>query len=177
MAESKDRLAEDTTQCPYCGEEILEVAVKCKHCRSDLSIPPMKCTLRDAQGKVVDTIIVKNMKDLEKIAKARNLDIASISQRFGDEEQAIVYTQCHYCGKIMSIDDIKCPHCGKQSGFLPWYHVLGAIAGGVMGWLVTKIFPLNACFFIPGFAFGGVVIGIIVRQKKIDEVKRRKWTN
>jgi len=26
--------------CPYCAEEILEVAVRCKHCQSDLTAPP-----------------------------------------------------------------------------------------------------------------------------------------
>ena len=166
----------DTTQCPFCGEEILEVAVKCKHCKSDLSTL-IKCTLRDTQGNAVETLIAKDMKDLEKMVKARNLDIEVMSQRFGDEEEATVYTQCHYCGKIMSIDDIICPKCGKQSGFLPWYHVLGGIAGGVVGWLVAEISFLNACFLIPGGIFGGVVIAIVVRQKKINEVKRRKWTN
>ncbi len=29
--------ARETKACPYCGEEILAVAVKCKHCGSDLS--------------------------------------------------------------------------------------------------------------------------------------------
>jgi uncharacterized membrane protein YvbJ len=24
-------------QCPYCGEDILKVAIKCKHCGSDLT--------------------------------------------------------------------------------------------------------------------------------------------
>ncbi len=29
-----------TKSCPYCGEEILAVAVKCKHCGSRLTAPP-----------------------------------------------------------------------------------------------------------------------------------------
>ena len=29
-------MSEETKKCPYCGEEILAVASKCKHCRSDL---------------------------------------------------------------------------------------------------------------------------------------------
>jgi len=31
---------EPTKRCPYCGEEILAVAVKCKHCGSMLTTPP-----------------------------------------------------------------------------------------------------------------------------------------
>ena len=33
-------MAEDVKACPYCGEEILAVAVKCKHCGSMLSAAP-----------------------------------------------------------------------------------------------------------------------------------------
>lgn len=29
----------ETKACPYCGEQILAIAVKCKHCHSDLSTP------------------------------------------------------------------------------------------------------------------------------------------
>jgi len=33
--------------CPFCGEEILKVAIKCKHCGSDLSKPVQTTTLVD----------------------------------------------------------------------------------------------------------------------------------
>jgi len=29
-------MAEDTKKCPFCGEDILQVAIKCKHCGSML---------------------------------------------------------------------------------------------------------------------------------------------
>jgi hypothetical protein len=31
---------EPEKRCPYCGERILAVAIKCKHCASDLSVSP-----------------------------------------------------------------------------------------------------------------------------------------
>jgi hypothetical protein len=32
-------MAADTKQCPYCAEDILAAAVKCKHCGADLAAP------------------------------------------------------------------------------------------------------------------------------------------
>src|SRR5689334_11951276 len=32
--------AGDTKPCPFCGEEIKKVAVRCKHCQADLSKQP-----------------------------------------------------------------------------------------------------------------------------------------
>lgn len=32
----------ETKACPFCGEQILAVAIKCKHCKSDLPSTPVK---------------------------------------------------------------------------------------------------------------------------------------
>ena len=40
----------ETKPCPYCGEEIKKVAVRCKHCQADLSKPPTA----SAEAKPVD---------------------------------------------------------------------------------------------------------------------------
>src|SRR6185295_8237815 len=34
--------AEATKRCPYCGEQILAVAIKCKHCGSQLDGSPIR---------------------------------------------------------------------------------------------------------------------------------------
>lgn len=38
----------DTKPCPYCGEEIKKVAVRCKHCQADLS-KPVEADFKGAQ--------------------------------------------------------------------------------------------------------------------------------
>jgi TM2 domain-containing membrane protein YozV len=51
--------ASDTKPCPYCGEEIKKVAVRCKHCQADLSKPV------DADFKGAQPATVKPMDDFE----------------------------------------------------------------------------------------------------------------
>lgn len=50
-----------TTSCPFCGEEILSVAVKCKHCQSALSAPavtPPATSAPRAQGDGHGTVLL-----------------------------------------------------------------------------------------------------------------------
>jgi hypothetical protein len=49
----------DTKPCPYCGEEIKKVAVRCKHCQADLSKPV------DADFKGAQPNAPKTMDDFE----------------------------------------------------------------------------------------------------------------
>lgn len=51
--------AGDTKPCPYCGEEIKKVAVRCKHCQADLSKPV------DADFKGAAPVAPKPMDDFE----------------------------------------------------------------------------------------------------------------
>ncbi len=43
-------MSEETKKCPMCGEEILAVAVKCKHCGSDLAEKPTAGTAAPADA-------------------------------------------------------------------------------------------------------------------------------
>jgi TM2 domain-containing membrane protein YozV len=51
----------DTKPCPYCGEEIKKVAVRCKHCQADLSKP----VEADFKGAQPTTNTPKPMDDFE----------------------------------------------------------------------------------------------------------------
>jgi membrane protein YdbS with pleckstrin-like domain len=42
---------EETRKCPYCGEEILSVAVKCKHCGEFLDKSAVPCQTADTKEK------------------------------------------------------------------------------------------------------------------------------
>lgn len=56
----------DTKPCPFCGEEIKKVAVRCKHCQADLSkSPPVEPATADADFKGTEPASPKSMDDFE----------------------------------------------------------------------------------------------------------------
>ena len=63
MSEQKE-----TKNCPFCGEEILAVAIKCKHCLEMLNIPPK-------DGNESDIQVVDNLSKSQKYLCPTCLDI------------------------------------------------------------------------------------------------------
>ncbi|HEY1587066.1 MAG TPA: hypothetical protein VGH63_15330, partial [Polyangia bacterium] len=87
--------ASDTKPCPYCGEEIKKVAVRCKHCQADLS-KPVEADFKGAQpatGKPMDDFEVRFLEfaykstttlNVPAVAHALRLPTAEVSDKLED---------------------------------------------------------------------------------------------
>jgi TM2 domain-containing membrane protein YozV len=87
--------AGDTKPCPYCGEEIKKVAVRCKHCQADLS-KPVEADFKGAQpatGKPMDDFEVRFLEfaykstttlNVPAVAHALRLPTAEVSDQLED---------------------------------------------------------------------------------------------
>jgi TM2 domain-containing membrane protein YozV len=85
----------DTKPCPYCGEEIKKVAVRCKHCQADLS-KPVEADFKGAQpatGKPMDDFEVRFLEfaykspttlNVPAVAHALRLPTAEVSDQLED---------------------------------------------------------------------------------------------
>jgi hypothetical protein len=125
---------EPTKRCPYCGEEILAVAIKCKHCQSDLTSPPPKGALapgptptaekkrsKGAQNFIVLLIVAaivyfyamgsgpdKNPQSTGNAPSVISFTAEELHQRYADNEvltdQQIGNSKVQVVGTIESID-------------------------------------------------------------------------
>jgi TM2 domain-containing membrane protein YozV len=87
--------AGDTKPCPYCGEEIKKVAVRCKHCQADLS-KPVEADFKGAQPNTPKTMDEFEVRFLEfaykstttlnvpSVAHALRMPTAEVSDRLED---------------------------------------------------------------------------------------------
>ena len=85
----------DTKPCPYCGEEIKKVAVRCKHCQADLS-KPVEADFKGAQpatAKPMDDFEVRFLEfaykstttlNVPAVAHALRLPTAEVSDKLED---------------------------------------------------------------------------------------------
>ena len=85
----------DTKPCPYCGEEIKKVAVRCKHCQADLS-KPVDADFKGAQPdkpKPMDDFEVRFLEfaykstatlNVPSVAHALRMPTAEVSDRLED---------------------------------------------------------------------------------------------
>ena len=88
--------ASETKPCPYCGEEIKKVAVRCKHCQADLS-KPVDADFKGAQpaapAKPMDDFEVRFLEfayqttatlNVPSVAHALRLPTAEVSDKLED---------------------------------------------------------------------------------------------
>ena len=85
----------DTKPCPYCGEEIKKVAVRCKHCQADLS-KPVEADFKGAQpnqAKPMDDFEVRFLEfayqstvtlNVPAVAHALRMPTAEVSDKLED---------------------------------------------------------------------------------------------
>jgi len=85
----------ETKPCPYCGEEIKKVAVRCKHCQADLS-KPVEADFKGAQpatAKPMDDFEVRFLEfaykstttlNVPAVAHALRLPTAEVSDKLED---------------------------------------------------------------------------------------------
>lgn len=85
----------DTKPCPYCGEEIKRVAVRCKHCQADLS-KPVEADFKGAApntGKPMDDFEVRFLEfaykstvtlNVPAVAHALRMNTAEVSDKLED---------------------------------------------------------------------------------------------
>lgn len=103
---------EETKRCPYCGEEILAVAKKCKHCGEWLEEKRSKACPVCGEQIDEDASICPHCK--EKL-ETTNENIVNKNSYYDDMTENYLY--CKSCKRKISDGASSCPHCGDSDPF------------------------------------------------------------
>lgn len=162
---------DETKRCPYCGEEILLVAKKCKHCGEWLDRKEMKPCPICGEEIEADATVCPYCKEPTEF-QGKSISFGSETQNNISENKDILY--CRQCGKPVNIKSDVCLHCGTSDPFMferiktlekhysvSWWGCLLAIP---IAFLIFRLFGgtlryssdtswLVLCFFITVFIF------------------------
>ncbi len=95
----------ETKKCPFCGEEILVTAKKCKHCKQFLP--------NDTEKPTESTTKTCPFCGEEIMASAKKCKHCGEWLDYQDKQEQSSIVHCQFCGKAVSSSAEKCPSCGE----------------------------------------------------------------
>ncbi len=137
----------DTKKCPFCGEDILAVAIKCKHCGSDLSqviasnaagnlgkelVASIETVIREKRHETTGKLYFTHDIPSDKLEKAKNKFAGKLSSRervlILGENKALMF---HLSGFILTdsnfyyygVNDYYNGLAGSRKGVVPIHQI------------------------------------------------------
>lgn len=95
----------ETKKCPFCGEEIMATAKKCKHCKQFLP--------NDNENKQESTTKTCPFCGEEIMTQAKKCKHCGEWLDYHDKKDQNSIVHCKFCGKAVSFSAEKCPNCGE----------------------------------------------------------------
>ena len=115
---------EETKRCPYCGEEILAVAKKCKHCGEWLETKENEKEKKACPvcGELIDDYLdicpFCHESTYTTQSLSKELVVVKNKEKFNEQDiPSEVFINCKCCKKPLSIEATTCPHCGETDPF------------------------------------------------------------
>ena len=129
----------DTKQCPYCGEEILAVAKKCKHCGEWLENEEKEKKACPVCGEMIETDlkICPHCDEPTRFCEVQDEIIKPIivDDSVGDADDD-KYLYCKNCKAKLHMDSESCNSCGDND---PFYFKKIKRFGTISSWVAIAL--------------------------------------